>query len=105
MEQLSIFDYINNENDNFETMSIERAAELVGMKLKMDFQKDERYFKNHYSAKENGFYVTIGFCINFEGKRILDTSIDYKTGCYGNPANSIQDCVDSVRKYMERNGK
>lgn len=100
--QISIFDILDPGKDDFETMPIERAAEIVGKELGVKFKLDESHFKGHYSAKIKGFYISIGFNVNYEGKRYLDTEVAYKKGGYGNPANSIDDCIQSIKSYMEK---
>lgn len=103
--QMTIFDFPEYlQEEDFQTMTSKRAAEIVGDRLGVKFKLYERYFNNYYKAKKDGFEITIGFSIDFEGNRFLDTEVDSIKGnsCYGNPAKSIDDCVRSIKRYIEK---
>lgn len=106
MDQISIFDFPEwLPEEDFQTMTSKRAAEIVGDRLGVKFKLYERYFENYFKAKKDGFEITIGFSVGFDGNRFLDTEVDHGSSCYGNPARSIDDCVDSIKSYIEKESK
>lgn len=106
MDQISIFDFPEwLPEEDFQTMTSKRAAEIVGDRLGVKFKLYERYFENHFKAKKDGFEITIGFSVGFDGNRFLDTEVDHGSSCYGTPAKSIDDCVDSIKSYIEKESK
>lgn len=106
MDQISIFDFPEwLPEEDFQTMTSKRAAEIVGDRLGVKFKLYERYFENYFKAKKDGFEITIGFSVGFDGNRFLDTEVDHGSSCYGNPAKSIDDCVDSIKSYIEKESK
>lgn len=101
--QMSIFDYPEYlPEEHFDTMSAKTAADIIGARLETKFSLNEKYYHDHYSARKDGCMIYIGFEYNFDGKRYLDVSVDYKTGCYGTPATSIDDAVQCIDACIKR---
>lgn len=102
--QISIFDYMSN-NDDFETMPIERAIEILQDRTPLRFKLDERFFQRHYSATYKGIKFHVGFKYFapgvFNGSRFLDCSADYGTAGRGNPTQSMEEAVRFCNKSIE----
>lgn len=106
--QMNIFDFLSVDTgtDDFDTMTIEKAAELIGNATGLSFKKDDRWEDaKAYIAKSRGYLVSINFN-NFApgirgGGRYLGTQIDKGTWGCGCPTESIEEAINWIKKHMK----
>lgn len=105
--QLSLFDFPEYLPEvDFETMPIERAAEIIGNRTGLKFKLDESFNKNKesYSAKKKGLEVRIEFANYFsgvrDGRRHLGVDYSFKTQGGACPCESIDEAVSYIKRQM-----
>jgi hypothetical protein len=107
--QLTIFDFLNQVNDDFETMSIQRAVEILQSNTPLKFKLNERFFSNYYTAKHKGIIFEVGFDHFapgvFNGRRFLSCSANYGHAGRSNPTLSIEEAIrflnGAIKDYLE----
>jgi len=108
--QMSIFDIMTIETPahDFETMSIEEAARLIGEATGLSFKLNDRFeIMNNkiYIAKAKGYIVSINFN-HFSpsvrnGRRYLGTQVDKGTSGCGSPCESIEEAIKWIKRSMK----
>ena len=102
--QISLFDLF--ENDDFETMTLERAVELISSSTGLQFKPSPRW-QGDYEAKKNGFVISLHwgrFATNigkYSGMRFLSTSVEKGTWGHSNPAVSIDESIRTISRSIE----
>ncbi len=113
MRQLTIFDVIEPEKQDWHEMSIKEIASYVGNQTGLNFIPDTRFhgeFKEYIAYYTNKMYFTLGFSHyntldDRNGKKFISAGFEDRTNGFsgsGRPCNTLEEVIGYIKRILER---
>ena len=103
--QMSIFDYIQPEYPDINTITEAEMVSIIGKATGLTFVRDK--FLEDWRAKYKGCVISIEY-LNYKtydernGKRFISVEVEYKTSGIGSPCDNIEEAIGRIKKGIER---
>lgn len=104
--QMSIFDFIQDDDVDIEDMTTEQLAEKIGSSIGVKFVKGN--FLDEYCFKKKKYTISVRKshyqCDTYnrkEGDAFISCDFSYGNGGYASPIDSIDDAILFFRKIID----
>lgn len=104
--QMSIFDFIECNENSIEDMTSKQLAEIIGQAIGIDFKPSG--WKDQYEFKIKKFKMTVrkshyscDTMINKEGDAFISCGYSYGIGGAGSPIDTIDGAIKFFRRFIK----
>ena len=114
MEQITLWNLINNNERDINKLSIEETVDIINRECGLNLKFDN-YLKDYRQKMKHGWVIAVEYSNYYAdydedmkgeatGDRFVDLSIMSNKGGLGKPCDSIEECIETINRWIERQG-